>query len=483
MDGVEVRLRTHWSEVQVDRLPLAQVPLTDTSLTNNSVHIQLFEGFENILLMSSKARQVLYRTFILQNNRPLLLNPRLNGHAHHFQRFDRRFSNKESLKILVLNKMGSNSRPMWIGIGVDWLDGRCAVADDAGISIGRNSKQVKVTSDVASIDCIRTATASFRKVQRPFLSLTLNSGKDDISEFLGFFAFKSDALLHKQAMPTHCTKTQVSTTHSGITSFVNGIRCAFDEVSQHVVQHLDDVSNQCSWPEVNRFEVEGRQATHSSTLSIGYQVNFITQVRAANGQGQRLLSRVQCIIRRINEVDVGLTSAMPSCQDTFPNFTSTHGVCNFVGLRINKLPRKVLVDTIHEVVGDVDCIVQVVRLTVCITAGNTHSCKLQNFWMAYIEVCSICTFACLTLAVGSHCTINRMQERNHAGSLVRRSTNITPVTTYAATVYGQPLCFIFMVNKTLDGVGDIRQETRDWQTASILAGVRQNRTGEHEVQV
>ena len=311
---------------------------------------------------------------------------------------------------------------------------------------------------------------------------------------LGHGAFEGHALPLQEGVEAHQTQAHRTLALGRIDGGGHGGRGAADEVLQHIVQEphqiLDEAGLLAPLQEglgVDRRQAADGGAVHAQVVAPGVQHDLGAQVRLFDLQAQVALVRRHLAVHRVREDQIGLAGLHADVEQLGPQRTGVDGLQNRAVLGRFQVEGSADLDRLHELVGDVDAVVQVQGLAVEVARGFADLQELLDLRVVDVEVHSGRTTAQRTLADRQRQRVHHADEGDDARGLARAlhlfadGADAAPVGADAAAVGGQGHVLVPDVLDAIQAVAHRVQEAGDRQ-AAIRAAVRQDRGRRHEPQ-
>ncbi len=269
-------------------------------------------------------------------------------------------------------------------------------------------------------------------------------------------------------------------------------RGAGDEVLQHIVEEAHHVLDEAGIvaPFQELLGVDRRQAAHRGALLAqvvlaGVEHDLRAQVRLAHLHAQLALVLGHGAVHGVGEDQVGLAGLQADLDDLLPQGAGVDRLDHFLGLGRAQAERRAVAHGFHELIGQVDAVVQVQRLAVEVPGRLADLEELLDLRVVDVEVDRGRTAAQGPLRDGQGQAVHHADEGDDARGLalaldlLADGADAAPVGADAAAVGRQPHVLVPGPDDAVEAVADRVQETADRQ-AALGAAVRQHRGGRHE---
>ncbi len=468
---------------QVQRLGLTDFRRAVGGQFDQPALVQFEGGLEHALLVFGQEVEVLDRAFVFEDRVP----DGVGVLALFFE---------QALQIGVLDRERARQGLVGVDIGRDRLDTcRGAAADDRDRRGRRDRHLVRETLHHAAIGRVRAGALFFGQQFGSLVGFAAQVFEQAHVPRLGHGGFKRHALRLQEGVEAHQAQTDRALAGGRIDSLRHGRGGAVDEVLQHVVEEAHHVLDEARLfaPLEEGLGVHRRQAAHGGALFAkvvlaGGQHDFGAQVRLLDLEAQLLLVLGQLAVHRVREDQIGFARLHADFEDLGPQAARIDSLAHFVVLGRAQVERLAVAHRFHELVGDVDAVVQVQRLAVEVTRRLADFEELFDLRMVHVQIDGGRAATQRALRNGQRQRVHHTDEgddaRRLAGTLdlFTDRADAAPIGADAAAVGGQLHVFVPDVLDTIEAVVDRVQEAGDRQ-AAIRAAVRQNRRGGHEPQL
>ena len=425
---------------------------------------------------------MLDRTFVLQDGAPHRLG------------VDALFV-EQALQIGVLDRERARQGLVGVDVGRDRFDaGRRAAADDRDRG-GRGDRQlVAEPLHHAALLGVQARALLLGQPAAGLIGLATQVLEQAHVPRLGHGAFEGDALTLQEGVEAHQTQTHRTLALGRIDGGGHGGRGAADEVFQHIVQEPHQVLDEARLlaPFQEGLGVDRRQAAdggpvHAQMVAAGVQHDLGAQVRLFDLKAQVALVRRHLAVHRVREDQIGLAGLHADVEQLGPQRTGVDGLHDRAVLGRLQVEGSADLDRLHELVGDVDAVVQVQGLAIEVARRFADLQELFDFRVVDIQIDGGRTAAQRTLADRQRQAVHHADEGDDARGLARAldlfadGADAAPIGADAAAVRGQGHVLVPDVLDAVQAVAHRVQEAGDRQ-AAIRTAVRQDRGRRHEPQ-
>ncbi len=337
---------------------------------------------------------------------------------------------------------------MGVDVCRDWLNAsRRSTTDDRDRCCWGHGHLVAETGHHADVTGILTRPPFFGELDRSRIG-TL----PDVLEHLLVPDFRHGAFqrhIHclQEGVETHQAETDRTLTLRGVDSAGHFRRRALDEVFKHIVEEAEDVFDEglILGPFEILLGIDRRQAAHSGAVlacmvDTGWQGNFGAEIGLCDLQAKLALVSRHGVVHGVGEQQVWLTSLHAQLKNFLPQFTSIDRPDNFLRLRTDQAVILVIFHRFHEVVGDVDTVMQIQGFPVEVAGRLADFEKLFDFRVVDINVTRGRATAQRTLADRQRQRIHDTNERDDSGgltvltNLLANRADIAPIGSDAAAI-------------------------------------------------
>ena len=266
-----------------------------------------------------------------------------------------------------------------------------------------------------------------------------------------------------------------------------------DEAGQHIVEHAQHVLDKALFlgPLVPGLDVERRQAAdRGAVLAVmvdaGGQRDLAAQVGGVDPKAQLTLVLGQRPVHRVDVEDIGLAGLQPGFQNALPQLAGVDLAQDLLVLGAAQTEGTVLLHAQHELVGNVNAVMQVQPLAVEVARRLADLQELLDLGMGDVEIDRGRTTAQRTLADRQGQAVHHMDEGDDAAGLaglhlLADGADLAPIGADAAAIGRQPDILVPGADDAIQRVRHIVEEAGNRQ-AAIGAAIRQNGRGRHEPQ-
>ena len=171
----------------------------------------------------------------------------------------------------------------------------------------------------------------------------------------------------------------------------------------------------------------------------------------------------------VDEQQIGLARLQAQIQDFLPDFARLNGAHHIVGLGADQVEVTIGPHGFHEVVGDVDAMMQVQALAVEIARGLADFKEFFDLRMVHVEINSRRAATQRTLRDRQRQGIHHANEGDDATGvaigtdLFTDRADAAPIGADATAIRGQPNIFVPRLDDAIKAVVHRIQEARDGQ--------------------
>ena len=189
----------------------------------------------------------------------------------------------------------------------------------------------------------------------------------------------------------------------------------------------------------------------------------------------------------VDEQQIGLACLQAQIQDFLPDFACLNRAHDIIGLGADQVEVTIAANGFHEVVGDVDAMMQVQALAVEIARGFADFKEFFDLGVVHIEIHSRRAATQRTLRDRQRQGIHHTNEGDDAAGvaigpdLFTDGAHAAPIGADATAIRGQPNILVPRLHDAIKAIVNRIQEARDGQTA-LCPAVRQNWGCGHEPQ-
>ena len=210
---------------------------------------------------------------------------------------------------------------------------------------------------------------------------------------LGHGAFEGHALTLQEGVEAHQAQTHRTLALGRIDGGGHGGRGAADEVLQHIVQEPHQILDEAGLlaPLQEGLGVDRRQAAdggpvHAQVVAAGVQHDFGAQVRLFDLQTQVALVRRHLAVHRVREDQIGLAGLHADVEQLGPQRAGVDGLQDFAVLGRLQVEGGADLHRLHELVGDVDAVVEVQGLAVEVARGFADLKELLDLRVMDVQI-------------------------------------------------------------------------------------------------